>query len=243
LQSEELTALLNHYLTEMSQIALEYGATIDKYIGDAILIFFGDPETNGVKEDALACVRMAIAMRKKMIELQKYWRATGIEKPLRCRMGIHTDYCTVGNFGSETRMDYTIIGGGVNLASRLETVATPGQILISYETYAHVSDEIVCEEHGKIDVKGIAYPVATYQVVDTLEVLAMERSHFREERPNVTLDLDREALSTEDRSAIASILREALEYLSASEDGGGPGRSRVNAERARGTDPKEKSKS
>ena len=219
LQSEELTALLNHYLTEMSQIALEYGATIDKYIGDAIMIFFGDPETKGVKADALACVQMAIAMRKKMEDLQKYWRATGIEKPLRCRMGIHTDYCTVGNFGSETRMDYTIIGGGVNLASRLETAATPGQILISYETYAHVSDQIVCEEHGKIDVKGIAYPVATYQVLDNVEALAKEQSHFREDRPNVALDLDRESMSTEDRSAIASILRKALEYLSADEDG------------------------
>ncbi len=74
LQSEELTQLLNHYLTEMSQIALDYGGTIDKYVGDAIMIFFGDPETKGVKEDALACVKMAIAMRKRMDELQHIWR-------------------------------------------------------------------------------------------------------------------------------------------------------------------------
>jgi len=65
LESEELTQLINHYLTEMSKIALEYGATIDKYIGDAIMIFFGDPETRGIREDALACVHMAIAMRGK----------------------------------------------------------------------------------------------------------------------------------------------------------------------------------
>ena len=138
LESEDLTRLLNHYLTEMSQIALSYGATIDKYVGDAIVIFFGDPETRGVNEDALACVEMAIAMRKRMLELHDQWRASGIEKPLQCRIGINTGYCTVGNFGSEDRMDYTIIGSGVNLASRLEAAATPGEILISYETYAAV---------------------------------------------------------------------------------------------------------
>ena len=134
MESEDLTQLLNHYLTEMSKIAAEYGATIDKYVGDAILMFFGDPETRGVKEDALACVRMALAMQKRMNELAEVWRDAGIERPLRCRIGIHTDYCTVGNFGSEDRMDYTIIGGAVNLASRLEHEAEPGSVLISYET-------------------------------------------------------------------------------------------------------------
>ena len=214
LESEELTALLNHYLTEMSQIALEHGATIDKFIGDAIMIFFGDPETKGVKEDALACVHMAIAMRNRMDDLQQIWRASGIENPLSCRMGIHTDYCTVGNFGSETRMDYTIIGGGVNLASRLEAAATPGNILVSYETFAHVSDQIVCKEHGKIEVKGIAYPVDTYQVIDTHEAFGEERSHFREDHPNVKLDLDFNSMTLEDRTTITSILQQALQYLS-----------------------------
>ena len=185
LESEDLTRLLNHYLTEMSQIALSYGATIDKYVGDAIVIFFGDPETRGVKEDALACVEMAIAMRKRMLELQDVWRASGIEKPLQCRIGINTGYCTVGNFGSEDRMDYTIIGGGVNLASRLEAAATPGEILISFETYANVRDRIHCEERGHISVKGIAYPVATYQVVDAYENLGTDRLFIHEERPNL----------------------------------------------------------
>ncbi len=217
LESEELTQLLNHYLTEMSQIALAHGATIDKYVGDAILIFFGDPETKGAKEDALACVRMAIAMRHKMQGLQGLWRDSGIEKPLRCRMGIHTDYCTVGNFGSEVRMDYTIIGGGVNTASRLESSATPGEILISYETFAHVRDQIDCEEHGTIQVKGIAYPVTTYKVLDTYESLGRQRQRFREDRPKVKLDLDLGAMTSEDRDEAAEILRRALDVVS-SED-------------------------
>jgi PAS domain S-box-containing protein len=97
---EDLTNLLNHYLTEMSRIALQHGATIDKFVGDAIVIFFGDPETLGVKEDALACVGMAVAMRDRMAELQLIWKTAGIERPLQCRIGINTGYCTVGNFGS-----------------------------------------------------------------------------------------------------------------------------------------------
>src|SRR5262249_10388804 len=90
LQSEDLTRLLNQYLTEMSQIALAYGATIDKYVGDAIVIFFGDPETRGVKEDAIACVKMAIAMCRRMKELQSLWKESGLENPLQCRIGINT---------------------------------------------------------------------------------------------------------------------------------------------------------
>ena len=110
LQSEELTQLLNHYLTEMSQIALEYGATIDKYVGDAIVIFFGDPESKGIKEDAMACVKMAIRMRNRVEELRRDWHTTSASDSLHVRMGINTGFCTVGNFGSEDRLDYTIVG-------------------------------------------------------------------------------------------------------------------------------------
>jgi class 3 adenylate cyclase/HAMP domain-containing protein len=214
LESEDLIQLLNHYLTEMSRIAFDHGATIDKYVGDAILAFFGDPETRGIKEDALACVRMAIVMRKKMSDLGDLWRQSGVEKPLQVRMGIHTGYCTVGNFGSEDRMDYTIIGGAVNTASRLESLAVPGEILISYETYAHVENQILCEARGETEVKGIAYPIATYQVIDSYENLGNQRDHFREDRPNVKLDLNLAAMSAEDRSITASVLQQALDHLS-----------------------------
>ncbi|MEK1855185.1 MAG: Cache 3/Cache 2 fusion domain-containing protein [Phyllobacterium sp.] len=243
LESEDLTRLLNHYLTEMSQIALSYGATIDKYVGDAIVIFFGDPETRGVQEDALTCVGMAIAMRTRMHELQGVWRASGIEKPLQCRIGINTGYCTVGNFGSEDRMDYTVIGGGVNLASRLEAAATPGEILISYETYANVRHRFHCEPRGQISVKGIAYPVATYQVVDTYENLGAERLFIHEDRPTLRLDLDLGTMSDDDRNHAASVLREALDRLSeldratASMAGLMDKTGKLGAPRIEGTDP------
>ena len=213
LESEELTQLLNHYLTEMSQIALSHGATIDKYVGDAILIFFGDPETRGVGEDALACVQMAIEMRQRMRELQDLWRESGIEKPLQVRMGIHTGYCTVGNFGSEDRLDYTIIGGSVNIASRLESLAAPGEVLISYETYAHVNAQIACEERGDIEVKGIAYPVATYCILDSYENLELERRSIHERHVHLRLDLDLAAMTAEDREAAAKSLTQALQLL------------------------------
>jgi class 3 adenylate cyclase len=214
LESEELTQLFNHYLSEMSEIALEHGATIDKYIGDAILIFFGDPETRGVKEDALACVKMAIAMRERMYELADGWRGSGIEKPLRIRMGIHTGFCTVGNFGSEDRMDYTIIGGAVNAASRLETAAEPGEILISYETFAHVNDQIACEEHGELEVKGIAYPIATYRVIDLRENLGESDRAIRTERPNLKLQVDVGQMSANEREEAAGLLRRVVDQLS-----------------------------
>jgi class 3 adenylate cyclase len=213
LESEELTQLLNHYLTEMSQIALRHGATIDKYVGDAILIFFGDPETRGVREDALACVEMAMEMRRRMRELEDLWRESGIEKPLQIRMGIHTGYCTVGNFGSEDRLDYTIIGGAVNIASRLESLANPGEILISYETFAHVKAEIACKERGEADVKGIAYPVATYSVLASHKQRALKQRNFHEHKTHLRLDLELALMTPEDREAAAKSLTHALQLV------------------------------
>jgi class 3 adenylate cyclase/PAS domain-containing protein len=215
MESEDLTQLLNHYLTEMSRIASEYGATIDKYVGDAIVMFFGDPETRGVKEDAIACVKMALAMQRRIGDLAEVWRNAGIETPLRCRIGIHTGYCTVGNFGSEDRMDYTIVGGGVNLASRLEHEAQPGSVLISYETFAHVNEEVQCDEPGEIRVKGIAYPVATYRVIDLKANLVDSRCAVRAELPHLRVDVRPELMSADERSAAAAALRKMADQLSA----------------------------
>ncbi len=165
LESEDLTNLLNHYLTEMSKIALDHGATIDKYVGDAIIAFFGDPETRGVKEDARTCVNMAIAMQRRMRELRSEWLDMGLERPFEVRIGINTGFCTVGNFGSAVRMDYTIIGNEVNLAARLESLAEVGGILLAHETHSLVKDTVMAEEGDTLTVKGFARPVRTYSVV------------------------------------------------------------------------------
>jgi adenylate cyclase len=164
LQPEELASLLNEYLTEMSAIAAKHGGTVDKFIGDAILVFFGDPETKGVAEDASGCLAMALEMQRRLAELNVRWRRLGIEKPFAVRMGINTGFCNVGNFGSDDRMDYTIIGGEANLAARLQSIAAPGRIVLTYETYALVRDVVHARPMAPIQVKGISREIVPYVV-------------------------------------------------------------------------------
>ena len=212
LESEELTAVLNHYLTEMSAIALEYGATIDKYIGDAMLLFFGDPETKGVKEDAKACVMMAIAMQRRMRELEQEWRDRGLERPFRIRMGICTGFCTVGNFGSRDRLDYTIIGNEVNLAARLESAAEPGSILLAYETNSLVQDIVLTEEQPPMTVKGFIRPISTYKVTGTYDELVDEGRVVLQERVGLRVLID---LTKQDKAEAIAALEEVLSQLRA----------------------------
>lgn len=210
LESEDLTNVLNHYLTEMSAIALAHGATIDKFIGDAMLLFFGDPETKGAKEDAKACVQMAIAMQRRMRALEQEWRDRGLERPFRIRMGISTGFCTVGNFGSQDRMDYTIIGNEVNLAARLQSVAEPGSIILAHETNALVQDIVLTEEQPPITVKGFVKPINTYKIVGTYDELVDAGKIVLQERKGLRVLVD---LSKQDKSEAISILEGVLAQL------------------------------
>ena len=149
MEPEPLSFLINTYLSEMSNIAIAHGGTIDKFIGDAMLVFFGDPETDGDRSDALRCARMALAMRDRIGELQQVWQEHGISKPLRARMGITTGYCTVGNFGSEHRLDYTVLGSPVNLAARLQAVAEADTILIGDSTWLLIRDQVDRNADGR----------------------------------------------------------------------------------------------
>ena len=164
MEPERLAFFINTYLSEMSNIAIEYGGTIDKFIGDAILIFFGDPETEGDRADALKCARMALRMRQRIRELEKVWHENGISKPLRVRMGINTGYCTVGNFGSEHRLEYTVLGSPVNLASRLQTAAEADTILMSESTYTLIRDAADVTRKGEVTPKGFMRPVSCYRL-------------------------------------------------------------------------------
>lgn len=210
LESEDLTNLLNRYLTEMSNIALEYGATIDKYIGDAIMVFFGDPESRGVKEDARAGVRMAIAMVRRLRELQAEWQELGAEKPFHLRVGINTGYVTVGNFGSADRMDYTIIGSVVNLTARLQSHSEIDGILIGHETYSLVKDDVAAEEQAPIKVKGFAEPVRCYKVLGLYDDLAAEGAVIREETDGFKVLLD---LQKRDKGEIVAALEAIVARL------------------------------
>lgn len=208
MQPEEITQLLNEYFTEMSQIAETHGATIDKFIGDSIVAFFGDPETRGAAEDARACVMMALDMQTRMADLGKAWRDRGIEHPFRIRIGINTGYCNVGNFGSDSRMDYTIIGPEANLASRLESVAEPGGIVLSYETYAHVRDIVEAKRADPVTFKGISREVIPYHVRSLSEKTVIAAFRKVKDEDKLTLDLDE--LDDEARGVVRDAIRAAL---------------------------------
>lgn len=217
LQPEDLAYLLNEYFSEMSQIALHHGATIDKFIGDAMLLFFGDPQSKGVVEDARSCLRMSIAMQRRMRDLQEVWKAKGFTKPLQMRIGINTGFCNVGNFGSNERMDYTIIGGEVNLAARLESQADPDGILISYETYAHVKDIVEVEERPSLVAKGISRDVRPFAVTNIFQDFEHEKRVLRHEGDGIYVMVDTEKLKGEAREKALAEIKSIVDRLGRTE--------------------------
>ena len=175
LDPDLLAELINEYLSAMTDIALKHGGTIDKFIGDAILVFFGDPESDGLKKDASKCLSMAIAMQNKVAELDRNWREDrGIIDGLKVRMGISTGYCTVGNFGSVQRVDYTVLGSTVNLASRLESICQPRKILVAPETKTLLEKEFKFEAQEAVELKGFNKPVVPFQYVDLKKTASPE---------------------------------------------------------------------
>ena len=205
LEPERLATIINSYLSEMASIALECGGTIDKFIGDAILVFFGDPESAGETEDALKCVEMALRMRARVAELQKYWQKHGISRGIHVRMGITTGFCTVGNFGSEQRLDYTVLGSPVNLAARLQGIADPDTILIDENTHGLIDSHVSCERAHEITPKGFVRPVQVYKVGDFLS------KEHRERRRQLSRVGKRVEVNVIDSSDIRAAIKELRE--------------------------------
>jgi class 3 adenylate cyclase/NAD(P)-dependent dehydrogenase (short-subunit alcohol dehydrogenase family) len=164
LEPEVLSEVLNSYFSSMTEIARAHGATIDKFIGDAILAFFGDPQSDGPEKDAERCVLMAIDMQRRMCELKSTFGKLGLHDPLEIRIGINSGYCTVGNFGSYERMDYTIIGSPVNVAARLQSACAPNAILVSSNTQALVAETFQLVSRGELSLKGISEEVEAFEV-------------------------------------------------------------------------------
>ena len=209
---EDLTNFINHYFTEMCTIAFKYGATVDKFIGDSLVIFFGDPNSRGVEEDARQCILMALEMREKVLSLKEYWKNVGIVSPPNVRIGIHSGFCSVGNFGSETRMEYTVIGNSVNLAARLEQSARKNAILISEETHALVRDHFEFEECGEVQPKGIRRQIRTYEVIRSLSRdEANNRFSFCDE--GLVLNVDIAALDKKQKIKLSAKLDELMRLL------------------------------
>lgn len=213
MEAETLTELLNHYLTEMTKIVAHYGGTIDKFMGDGMMVFFGDNQSKGVKEDCLRCVTMAIAMKKKMKSLQHEWYNQGLKKPLQVRMGINTGYCTVGTFGTSSHLDYTVLGTHVNLASRLESAAAPDEILISHETWSLVKDSVMCRDKGEIMVKGFSSPTKVYQVAGLRKDMGRNQTYFEDRTEGFAMHLDLEKVKNYDKEHVINALLKAAQKL------------------------------
>jgi adenylate cyclase len=158
-EPEVVVEALNEYFQIASSIIMQEGGYIDKFIGDAVLCVFGVPIA--VDDHAARAIRTALAMQKQFSEASK----NGNELLAAVGIGINSGLVVAGNIGSQVKMEYTVIGDNVNIASRLNGLAKAGEIIISTKTYAIVKDMIVAEEQEPQMIKGIAKPVVTYKVL------------------------------------------------------------------------------
>jgi adenylate cyclase len=159
--AREIHRTLNQYFEEMAAIVFAHQGTIDKYMGDGLMVFFGDPVP--CENHSLPAVQTAIAMQKKTTELRAEWeKLNGM--PITIRVGIHTGEVVVGNMGSQSRMEYTVIGSNVNLAQRLESNCPPGSILLSEQVYNRLDGSVEAAAAGTIQAKGFSKPVAVYTI-------------------------------------------------------------------------------
>ncbi len=161
LEPEHLVAELNEYLEAMTNIVFKHGGTVDKYIGDAILVFFGDPVPQDDHEQRV--LRMALEMQDHVDMLDIGWTAK-YGASFRVGIGITTGWVTVGNIGSSARSDYTVLGNEVNLASRLADRAEPGEILVSERTMIKSPEGITGEEIDEVTLKGVSRPIKIYKL-------------------------------------------------------------------------------
>lgn len=154
--------LLNEYFEAMVDIVFKYEGTVDKFIGDGLMVFFGDPEEQ--PDHALRCVRAAIDMQQKVRQLKADWEKRG-HMPLQIRIGINTGTVAVGSMGSARRLSYTVIGADVNLAQRLESNAPVGGIMVAQRTYDLVNAYVPTRHLGQIQVKGLSEYITAYEVL------------------------------------------------------------------------------
>ncbi|WP_395717630.1 CHASE2 domain-containing protein [Prosthecobacter sp.] len=161
-EPDEVASRLNEYFAAMTPLIERHGGTLDKFIGDSVMVFFGAPSADD--QHALHAVQMAMDMQHEMSRLNENWRKRGYD-PLQIGIGIHTGYVNVGSFGSESFLDYTVIGRAVNLAARIESQAEGGRILVSARTHSILDGQINTVPHPDLVLKGIPEPQAVWEVI------------------------------------------------------------------------------
>ncbi len=179
MKAEDLVGILNTYLGKMTDIVFHNKGTLDKFIGDAVMAFWGAPSEN--PQHALAAVRSAFQMSQALKQLNLAFAEKKIS-PFAIGIGIHTGEVIVGNIGSEKRLDYTVIGDNVNLASRLEglTKLYALEIVIGPRTYDQVKDQILCREVDHVVAKGKTEALRIYEPICEISVASEQDIRFCE---------------------------------------------------------------
>ena len=168
LNPDQVVALLNVYLSKMVDVIMKYGGTIDEFIGDAILVIFGAPITEGPEKDAARALACAVEMQLAMDEVNKMVAEFGLKEKgiddLGMGIGLNTGEVVVGNIGSEKRMKFSVVGSPVNLTARIESFTLAGQILISGSTLKALSGRVRVDGRLRVKVKGLNHAVSIYEV-------------------------------------------------------------------------------
>jgi adenylate cyclase len=165
LDPEDLSSILDEYLSEMMSIADRYAGTVSHVAGDGMIILFGAPRATDERDHALRAVRMASDMQERMKTLQEGWLARGFERPFQIRIGINTGVTCVGDFGSEGRRLYSAVGVQANLAVRIQSFCEPGRILVCEQTAALVSGAVQTVPKAEVPVKHLARAVPVFEVL------------------------------------------------------------------------------
>ena len=163
LEPEQMAQLMSTYFSEMTNICNRWGGTLDQFVGDAIVIFFGDPNSNGPENDAVNAVKMALEMQQRLVTLRDQWAADGSDLAIHVRMGLSTGFCSVGNFGSTARLHYTALGNVVNEAARLQAQCPVDSVLIAEDTYRRIRDRIKCHKGPRVTLAGRRHPVQIFE--------------------------------------------------------------------------------
>jgi len=162
LPPEEVAAFLSQFFSLAAEAVFEYGGTLDKFIGDAVMAFFGAPLPQ--PDHAERAVRCGVMLQRSLSQWNRQRALEGLE-PVEVRMAIHSGPVVVGDIGSETRVDYTVLGNTVNVAARLEEfVAKPGYIVLGETTQAAVAHLFPTEHLGNVQLKGLSRKIAAYRV-------------------------------------------------------------------------------
>jgi len=206
LEPEELAGLLNDYFAEMIAIVASFGGTLDKLMGDGMMVLFGAPSAAEPADGAWRCLQMALTMQERLRGLNDQLWTRGIPYRLRVRMGINTGLAIVGSYGSDTWMNYTAVGSQVNIAARLQQLAEPGQILISHSTFAILDDRLEAEQLGEVQLKGPHYPVRVYRLIGLAR--EWQPPTIKACGPGYRVSIEPRLLSREDRERLHRLLGE-----------------------------------